>query len=333
MLFSLCRSYLGATVNTARDTAKDLLSEYCETEYGFGNTVLGFLKGGNDYTVMLDAHIDEVGFIVTGIDENGFLTVSNAGGIDIRMLPSRRVAVHTKSGKIPAVFCSVPPHLKSGETDFSDIENFKIDSLLGKNAKDIISLGDSVTFDTKPELLGNGLLTAKSLDDRAGVACLIEVAKRLKDKKLPVNVAFALSDGEELGLRGIRPAAFKIEPQEALAVDVTFGDGIGISEEECGKLGGGAMIGFAPCLDSSVSKKLCSLAEKNNIPFDREVMGEHTGTNADMIAISREGVKTCTVSIPLRNMHTDCEIVDIKDIENTASLICEYILSGGVMNG
>lgn len=316
-------------VRDASDLAYDMLSEYCECEKTDNLTVIGYLKGESDYTLMLDAHIDQIAMMVTDIDDNGFLTVSKSGGIDIRCLPSRRVTVHSKE-KVTAVFCSTPPHLSKESVEYSDISALKIDTTLGAKAKEIISIGDYVTFNTQPfELMGDRVC-GRSFDDRTGVACLIETAKRLKDKKLPFNVAFVLSDGEELGLRGTRTATFKVDPQEAIAIDVSFGGGIGIGEEECGKLGLGGMIGISPTLDSSLSKKLINLAKENRIPYQLEAMGSKTGTNADMISINREGVKTVTLSIPLCNMHSDCEIVDIKDLESVCELLVSYVLSGGV---
>ncbi len=330
-LFALSKANAVGNIKDASDLAYNMLSEYCECEKTDTLSVIGYLKGESDYTLMLDAHIDQVAMVVTDVDDNGFLTVSNAGGIDLRMLPSRRVTVHGKE-KITAVFCATPPHLSKGDTEYSDIADIKLDTALGKKAKEIITVGDFVTFNTEPAELLNTRVCGKSFDDRAGVTCVIEVAKKLSTKKLPFNVAFVLSDGEELGLRGIRTASFKVNPDEAIAIDVSFGDGIGISEEESGKLGQGGMIGFAPCLDSAVSKKLTEIAKKNNIPYQTEVMGRTTGTNADMIAVSREGVRTGTLSIPLRNMHTDCEILDLCDLNSVCDLLCEYILEGGVRN-
>lgn len=330
-LFALSSADGVGNIREASDLAYDLLKEYCKTEKSDTLTVIGYLKGESDYTLMLDAHIDQIAMIVTDIDDNGFLTVAKSGGIDIRALPSRRVTVHGKE-KVAAVFCATPPHLSSGEKEYTDIADIKLDTALGAKAKEIISIGDYVTFSGDPtELLGTRV-SGRSFDDRAAVACLIEVAKRLKDKKLPLNVAFVLSDGEELGMRGIRPAAFKVDPNEAIAIDVSFGDGIGISEDECGKLGEGGMIGISPALDRKISQKLIKTAKDNNIPYQTEVMGERTGTNADMIAVSRQGVRTCTLSIPLRNMHTEVETLDIKDLDSVCELLCAYILSGGAMN-
>ena len=330
-LFALSAADGVGTLKEASDVAFKELSKYCECEKQDNLTVIGVLKGNSDYTLMLDAHIDQIAMIVTNVDDNGFLTVAKSGGIDLRALPARRVTIHGKE-KIKGVFCSTPPHLASGEVEYGDISTLKIDTFLGEKAKEVITIGDYVTFESEPfDLLGDKV-AGRSFDDRAAVACLIEVAKRLSDKELPLNVAFVLSDGEELGLRGTRTATYKVNPNEAIAVDVSFGDGIGISPEESGKLGKGAMIGIAPTLDSSVSRKLINLAKDKNIPYQNEVMGSRTGTNADMISVSREGVKTVTLSIPLRNMHSEVEILDLNDLESVCNLLCEYVLSGGVMN-
>ncbi len=330
-LFALSGLDSAGNLTEAADKAYSMLKEYVKTEKGPNLTVTGFLKGQTDYTLMIDAHIDQIAMVVTGIDDNGFLTVAKSGGIDIRSLPSRRVTVHAKE-KITAVFCATPPHLSSKECEYKDIADIKLDTGLGKKAKDIVSLGDYVTFSEAPkELLGNRV-SGRSFDNRACVACVIETVKRLSDKELPFNVAFVLSDGEELGLRGTRTATFKINPKEAIVLDVSFGDGIDIPDTDCGKLGLGGMIGVSPALDRKISDKLIFLAKENKIPYQIEAMGAKSGTNADMISVSREGVRTCTLSIPLRNMHTDVETLDLNDLENVCRLLCEYVLSGGVMN-
>lgn len=328
ILFELSRRDAVGNITAAADYAFEILNKYTSAERGQGLTVTGFLKGESDYTVMLDAHIDQIAFVVTNVDKNGFVTVAKSGGIDLRALPARRVTVHGKQD-VSAVFCSTPPHLSKGERLYEDIADIKLDTALGEKAAEIISVGDYVTFAAEPCCLNGGLVTGRSFDDRSGVACLLEVCSRLSGKRLPVNVAFVFSDGEELGMRGVRPAAFNINPDEAVAVDVSFGDGIGISEEECGKLGKGAMIGFSPSLSSEASKKLCVVAEENGISYQTEVMGDTTGTNADMIGVSRGGVKTATVSIPLRNMHTEVEVLNTADLESVCDLLEKYIMSGG----
>lgn len=331
LLFTISNLDSIGSITEVQDKVLEILSPYCKIERMSDNNILGFLKGESDYTIMLDAHIDQVGFVVTNVDDNGFLTVATVGGVDIRALPSRTVTVHGKE-KISAVFCATPPHLASGEVEYSDISAIKLDTALGKKAKEIVSLGDYVTFNTEAFCLSDDIVCGRSFDDRAGVVALLETARRLSGKTLPVNVIFAFSTAEELGLRGAKTASFKADPQEAIAIDVTFGDGPDVSSDECCKLGGGAMIGLSPALSRDVGKKLITLAKENNILHDLEVMGEHTGTNADAIGISREGVKTTTVSIPLRNMHSAVETLNINDITAVCDLLEKYILSGGVLN-
>ncbi len=266
LLFELSRKDAVGSLTEAADFAFCELSKYTEAQKLSGLSCVGFLKGEKDYTLMLDAHIDQIARVVTDVTDDGFLTVSKAGGIDLRALPSRRVVIYGKE-RVEGVFCSIPPHLAKGEMEFEDISNLKIDTMLGSKAKELISLGDIVTFKGEALELANGRVSGKSFDDRAGVACLIDVARRIENEKLPFNVAFVLSDAEELGLRGSKTATFKVDPNEAIAVDVSFGDGIGISEDECGKLGAGGMIGISPSLDSAVSNKLIATAKENNIPY------------------------------------------------------------------
>ena len=329
-LLALSSAVCVGNISEAAVLAEKLLSEYCSCER-IGNTVIGTLKGKSDYTLMLDAHIDEVAMVVTDVDSDGFLTVAKCGGIDLRTLPLRPVTVHGKQ-KVKAVFCGTPPHLSDSEPEFKDIAEFKIDTLLGGKAKDIISIGDYVTYSQKPLCLTEKRITGKSLDDRAGVVCIIELAERLASKALPFNVAFLLSDSEELGLRGAKTATFKLNPNEAVAIDVSFGDGPDIPSVDSGKLSNGAMIGISPVLDSSISKRLINTATENNFKYQTEVMGGTTSTNSDSISLNRDGVKTGLISIPLRNMHTDVEVVDIDDLLSVCDILEKYILSGGVMN-
>lgn len=331
ILFSLSAADAVGCVKDAANLAEKLLSDACKTQRADGLTVVGMLKGESDYTLMLDAHIDQVAMVVTDVDEDGFLTVANSGGIDIRALPSRRVIIHGRQ-KVNGVFCSTPPHLSNDKVEYDDISKLKIDTALGNNARSIISTGDYVTFAAQPKTLFGDRVCGKSFDDRAGVACLIYLAHKLKDEKLPFNIAFVLSDGEELAMRGTRTASFRVNPDEAVAIDVSFADGIGIDKESCGTMGKGTMIGISPVLDTAISDRLIELASQEKIAYQTEVMGSRTGTNADMISVNRGGVRCGLLSIPLRNMHTEVEIIDLKDLKATCDLLCAYILSGGVMN-
>ncbi len=331
-LFALSAAVSVGHITAARDIAFDILKENTDCCRKCDNlSVIARLKGESDYTLMLDAHIDEIALVVTAVDESGFVTAAKAGGFDLRALPAQNVIIHGLQD-VPATFCSTPPHLSSGEISYTDISALKIDTMLGKNAKELISVGDFITFDTAPQELLGSRITGKSLDNRAGVCVILELARRLRGKSLPISIAFLLSDAEELGLRGAKTATYKIDPDEAVVLDVSFGTAPDVSAEDAGVLGEGAMIGVSPVLDRGISNTLTAIAKENGIPHQLEIMGSKTGTNGDIIGISRGGVKTGLVSIPLRNMHTPAEVVDLLDIKSVCDILEKYILAGGQKN-
>ncbi len=330
LLFDLCEKDCIGNISDAKDYIKAELSKYAEVSAQNGN-VFGLINGKSDYTIMLEAHLDQVGFVVTDVDSKGFLTLSAVGGTDIRTLPAKRVNIYGKE-KITGTFCSTPPHLKSKDEVFDDIKNFKVDSLLGSQAKNVISAGDYVTFAAKPQELCANRVTAKSLDNRACVSVLLALAKELSKMPLEISVLFCFSKEEELGTRGARTAAFAKTPDEAVVTDVSFGDAPDVGKTDCGVLGGGVMIGVSPILDRKSTEKFFALAKHNNISYQTEVMSGKTGTDSDVITVTKSGIKTSLLSVPLRNMHTDTEIIDLLDLESLKNLLKEYVLDGGLKN-
>ncbi len=311
----------------ARDVAKRELSKYAEVT-PFGQIgLIAKINKGKDKTLLLDAHIDEVGFIVTGILGDGFLRVTNIGGNDARILPATPVTVHGKKD-ITAVFGSTPPHLSGGDKKVQKLEDVLLDTG-NENVEMLVSEGDLVTYKTAFCSLSGNKVTGKALDDRAGVFCLLELAKRVYDKDTCYNIVISIAEGEELGTRGAKTAAFEIDCDEAIALDVSFGDGNSVEAEKCGKLGQGAMLGISPILNKGVTDTLKNIASENNIPIQYEVMGGKTGTDADVISISKSGVPTGLLSIPLRNMHTPAEIIDTRDLESVITILEKYLLGGG----
>ena len=328
LLKSLSEASTLGHLTKARDIAKRELEKYAEV-LEFGQTgLLAKIDKGKDKTLLLDAHIDEVGFIVTSILGKGFLRVASVGGCDARILPATVVTVHGKED-IPAVFASTPPHLSKGDKEVLGLDDIVLDTGI-ENAEEIVSVGDLVTYRSDFCNLCGTKVSGKSLDDRAGVFCLLELAKRVFDKDLSYNLIICISDGEELGTRGAITAAFEASPDEAIAIDVSFGDGPNISAEKCGKLGAGAMLGISPVLDRGVTEKLKKIARDKNLPLQFEVMGGKTSTDADVISVSKSGVKTGLLSIPLRNMHTPAEIIDLADLESVVSLLEGYLVGGGL---
>lgn len=317
----------------ATDVAARLLSAYTADIHRdrMGN-VWGAVSCGNPAapTLLLEAHIDEIGFVVRHIDEQGFLRLAACGGVDNRALSAATVTVLTDPPKT-GVFCAVPAHIAKEDASLPELDDRGVDvGMTAKEAAAQIPLGTGVTFTPHFEELLNNRVCAKALDNRAGVASVLYALHLLQGKTLPVNLAVAFCVQEELGTRGSKTAAYTIHPDAALAVDVSFAHTPDADKHHCGILGGGVMVGISPVLDNTMTESLRHLASKRNIPFQCEVMGGTTGTDADVISVSGEGVPTALLSVPLRYMHTPAEVVSLEDIQATAKLMAAFILEGEV---
>jgi endoglucanase len=316
--------------NDVADYGAKLLAPYGEVTITALGSVLCTVKQpteGGDH-VLLDAHMDEIGLVVTFIDESGFLRVAPAGGIDRRLLAAAPVVIHTQDGAIPGVVCSTPPHLSTGEAKNPKVEDIWIDTgFSAEEAKQKIFPGDIVTLKSSPRELGNGLISGKATDDRAGCVSLLKALEYLGNAKLNCGLSVVFSTMEEVGCIGAKTAAYQANPTHAIAVDVSFAYTPDAKKEKTGELRKGPMIGIAPILSRAMSDGMIEVAKANEIPFQREVMGGKTGTNADVIATSRGGVAAALLSIPQKYMHTPIETVAVEDVENTGRLIAAYLIA------
>lgn len=303
--------------------AKELLSPMGEVKRTPLGSLLCCVNEGKEGAphLLLEAHLDQIGFIVTRVEE-GFLRFSKIGGIDARWLPATPVVIHA-AGDYPGIITSVPPHLAGDGSDHSiKIENLLIDTgFTAETAAKLFAPGDIVTFAAKPVELQNKRLAGPALDDRIGCAAVIAAAEEIAAEKPDCRVTVLLSSMEEVGGQGAETGGFTSQPDYAIAVDVSFGDGYGCAPEKTAPLGGGTMLGYAPILDREFTLKLKKLAEENNIPLQHEPMGGRTGTDADELATAGRGIKMALLSIPLRSMHTVAETIDPEDAANTARLM------------
>lgn len=309
--------------------ALEKLKKYTDDAYIKNGNVIGNFGSRKEGVphILLDAHIDQVGLIVTHIYESGFLGISNIGGIDRRLLPAQQVVIHGKE-RLTGVICSTPPHLSDDDKKVNKIDEFFIDTGMSyEQVSKLVSHGDKISFVSEPQELLNNRITGCALDDRCGVAAILYALELLKNENYNCSFTVLFSAQEELGERGAAIGAFEINPDIALAVDVSFGRCLGDKEYETGELGKGAMIGISPCLSKEVSHKLQQISEQESIPYQPEVMNGLTSTNADRFSVNRAGCKACTVSIPLKYMHTPAEIIQTDDVENTGRLIAAYIRS------
>lgn len=319
----------------AADMAEKLLKPYCdETEQDALGNVIGWMRcGKKDAPVLLlEAHIDEIGLVVTGVDESGFVHASACGGIDERTLTAAEVIVHSDK-EYSGFFCSTPPHLRKAEDKgiLPDIFDMGIDiGMSAEQAKLHIHPGDRISYRPNFRKINESRVCGKSLDDRSGIAAILycmEILKKEKENGKAWNwdIAVAFAVQEELGCRGSQVSSYYIHPKAAIAVDVSFAYTPDDVKEKCGVLGKGPMIGWSPTLDDSLTRKLVALADKHQIPYQHEVMSGDTGTDADSIAETREGVRTALLSIPLRYMHTPVELIDINDVEAIGNLMAEFV--------
>lgn len=315
--------------NSVAVTAKEILGRYMDVKIDNMGSVVGYREGKGKH-VLLDAHIDQIGLVVTAIDDNGFLRVNSVGGVDRRILTANRLTVWGKE-PILGIVCSTPPHLAKGDdSKVKEISEIYIDiGMSADKAREFVSVGDVVTYNQSFAELMNGRVTGKSLDDRAGIAVLLKAVEYVAEAECDAKLSVLFSVQEEVGTRGAGAGAFCIVPDEAIAVDVSFAFAPDIPKHKCGEIDGGAMIGVSPILDTAMTNELKRIAKQNNIPHSLEVMGGETGTNADAITLTAHGIPTALISIPQRNMHTPVEIVSIKDVESCARLIADYIIANG----
>lgn len=293
-------------------------------------SVTAVVKQGSPL-VLLDAHIDEIGLIVTSLGENGFLKAAAVGGVDRRLLIAQEVVILSEE-PVEGVVASKPPHLLSADESkkVPKVDDLWIDTgLTTEELEQKVALGDRIRFKAGFHRLMNGRVCSKSLDDRAGVAAVLRALELLKDEPLCCGLAVTFTCQEELGCLGAKTASYSVAPDLALTVDVSFAHTPDAPEHKCGKLGGGTMIGISPTLDKGVSDELTALAKEKKIPYQLEVMGGLTSTNADSITVSRGGVKCGLLSIPLRYMHTPIETIEVEDVESTARLMAEFVKKAG----
>lgn len=309
----------------ASEKAAQLLREYADVSTDpFGNVygIVGTHEQSKQ-TLLLEAHIDEIGMIVTYIADDGFLKISACGGTDERVLTAQQVTVCGRQS-LTGVVTSIPPHLqKDGES--SESGSYYVDiGMTKQQAEKVVSLGDRVLVENELEIMREHIVTSKALDDRSGVAAVLWALDKLKGKQTNYNISVLFAAQEETGERGAQTGAYRLSPDLAVAVDVSFAKTHFESEEDCGIMGRGVMIGVAPSLCAELSDAFISTAKQSDIPYQIEVMNGKTGTDADKISVTKSGVKTVTLSIPLKYMHTPTEVLDLRDIDYTASLIAEF---------
>lgn len=285
-------------------------------------------------TIMIAAHMDAIGLIVTNVVD-GFLRVTEVGGLDARVLPGQLVTVHGRQD-LPGVIVQPPAHLlpegfKEGPVP---IKYLLVDTgLRPQRVKRLVRTGDLISFAQEPFQMQTDSLVGHSLDNRASVAALTLCLDELQRRNHAWDVWVVATVQEEETMGGARTSAFQLRPQLAIAVDVTWGKSTGTPDHKTFALGKGPTLGLGPNIHSGLHRSFKELADNLEIPYAVEVMPRHSGTDAYAMQVASEGIPTMVVSIPLRYMHTPVEVVTQKDIKRTAHLLSEFIahLDSGYM--
>ena len=270
--------------------------------------------------LLLDAHLDEIGLIVTGV-EDGFLRFRSIGGVDPRMLPGRELVVLTDPPLRGLVACPA-----GGDEDKSvPLSELYVDvGLSQKEAERAIPVGTPMVYRAGCFPLGEDQMCGKSMDDRACFVTLLRAAELLRDKELDVELHIMGSTREEVSGAGAVVGTWAVAPDFCVAVDVTHGKTPDGPADKTFDLGGGPAIGVGPNMTRWMTERMIAKAKEHGIPYQMEIMSGHTGTNGWEMQISREGVATSVLSLPLKYMHTPVETLSLADMEGVAQLLAAF---------
>ncbi|MCX7709620.1 MAG: M42 family metallopeptidase [Clostridia bacterium] len=326
------------SVHTAVSGYEKSMADYIKESFGkdcdsveedrFYN-VIGIKKGNkSNKKIMITAHYDEIGFLVSGIDEKGFLRFTSVGGIDPKILLAQEVIVHGRSDLL-GIIGAKPPHLLKPEEAKKAVKmgELRIDmGMTPEKVREQVSIGDLITFKAVPFELQGKKLSSKTLDNRCGVTSLIEILKELRPFKFDSDIYVVATTQEEVGLTGVEIASYNLQPDIAIVIDACHGDIPDAPKGEAYALGKGPAVAIGPNLHPKLTKKVIEIAKSENIPYQIDIERGDTGTEAWATQVSRSGIPTILLSIPVRYMHTTVETVHANDIENTAKLAARFIV-------
>ena len=292
--------------------------------------------GGAADTIMFAGHIDEIGLIVSYIDDSGFIFFDTLGGHDNSMISGRRVAIITKNGIVRGVTGKKAIHLMDADDRKRVPETYKIWMDIGASgraeAMSLVSVGDSAVYDYPLEKLCGTRYASKAFDDKAGCYCAFEALRRVKEAggNPDFKVTAVATSQEEIGTRGAWTASYTVNPKIGIAIDVEHATDFPTSDRHRHgdiRLGGGPVISRGPNITPVVFDRLVSCAKKLGIPYQVNAEARPTGTDARVLQMTRKGVATGLLGIPLRYMHTPAETLDFQDVEYCAALLAEFALS------
>jgi endoglucanase len=314
-----------------RDYVKDSVDELIPDVHG---NSIAIINPKAEFKIMLAGHIDEIGLIITHIDEKGYIYTAQIGGMDPALLVGQRVKIMTDKGPIlgvigrKAIHQMQPDERKKGV----EMENIWVD--IGaenkKEAEKRVQVGDPIVVDVECRTLNGDKIVSRAMDDKAGAFVVAEVLKSLEKKKLNVCVVGVATVQEEVGLRGATTSSYRVHPDAGIAIDVTFAsDHPETDPKKLGtvKLGKGPVLHRGPNINPVMEKEFFKVAKAKKIPYQLTAEARATGTDANAIQLCRGGTATALISVPNRYMHTPVEVISLKDLDGCVKLITEFLLA------
>lgn len=308
--------------------ALDHTAAFCDLqEVDATGNVLHRINPDAPCQVLMMGHIDEIGFLVTHIDESGMIKVMTNGGVRVPLYVGARVQIIHEGNKVPGVVCVSRDLVGNKDLKASDL-TIDIGAESKEQASALVAPGDPVCADTFVEDLVGERFTSRAMDNRTGAFVVMEAVRRAKERGVTIGVTAATTVGEETSMRGAAWAAASHDWDLAIAVDVTYvSDCPGTNPADTGDvgLGRGPVLCTATTVNKQANRLLCATAKELGMPIQWEVASGHTGTDADRAHVSGKGIPVALVSIPLRYMHSSVEVADYRDIENAIELLSAFM--------
>lgn len=318
---------------------QQIVREYCKSFSDsintdlHGNVIVG-VNTSASVRIMMAGHADQIGLIVSQIDESGYIYVQTIGGWDAQQLVGQRVSIWTQTGMVPGVISRKPIHLQDESERKQNAKAKELWIDIGSTSKDETSskirIGDSVTFQLGMQQLLNNRISGPAMDDRVGVWVVIEALRRASQRNLTCAVYSVSTVQEEIGLRGAKTAAFSVDPHIGIAVDVTHAtDCPTIDKRQQGEidLGGGPVIFRGPNINPNLAERLIGICHSTELPYQIAAIGRAAPNDSNALQVNRGGVATGLLAIPNRYMHSAVEMISLDDIDNAAELLAQFCVS------
>ena len=286
----------------------------------------------NAKKLLIDAHYDTVGLMVTGLHKGGFLSITEIGGLDTSVLPSAEVTILGKE-RVYGIITSTPPHLKTGESKAPKMDKLFIDTGYTKEKlEELVSIGDPIVYRNRVDYISGDYVTSAYLDDKACLCALINSASQMDKDKMEFDLYVTASAGEETGKSAVARLTFDIEPDLAIITDVNFARLGDDDSFDCIEAGKGASFDISAVTDRKITKNIMKYLTEEGVSYQCSCEPARTSTNADYVSISGNGIPTVLISVPLKSMHTPSETVNLNDIKSLSDVLVKISYNKSILD-